>query len=130
MIGERVSKAQTNVVLTAALVKKALRLRLSPEEQPMETKFGRVTTLDMNGPRTTTGPHATATLNRSMRDVRSTISKKRNTKAVSAGKSKLDESIQCAIHDLRCRSTGAGCSILVTRLLQKRRRCEAPFSSH
>jgi DNA sulfur modification protein DndB len=40
MIGGRVSKAQTNVILTGAFVKKTLRLQLSPEEQRTEAKFG------------------------------------------------------------------------------------------
>lgn len=40
MIGGRVSKAQTNVILTGGVVKKALRLPLSPEEQRVEAKFG------------------------------------------------------------------------------------------
>jgi DNA sulfur modification protein DndB len=40
MIGGRVSKAQTNVILTGAFIKKTLRLPLSPEEQRIEGKFG------------------------------------------------------------------------------------------
>jgi len=41
MIGGRVSKAQTNVILTTSVLKKTLRLPLSPEEQRVEAKLSR-----------------------------------------------------------------------------------------
>ncbi|HWO43445.1 MAG TPA: DNA sulfur modification protein DndB [Candidatus Eisenbacteria bacterium] len=41
MVGGRVSKAHNNVILTAAALKKALGLPLSPEEQRVETHFER-----------------------------------------------------------------------------------------
>lgn len=39
MVGGRVSKAHNNVILTAAVLKSALDLRLSPEEQRVEAHF-------------------------------------------------------------------------------------------
>ena len=41
MIGGRVSKAHNNVILTAAVLKRALDLPLSPEEQRVETHLGK-----------------------------------------------------------------------------------------
>ena len=39
MVGGRISKAHNNVILTAAVLKHALDLPLSPEEQRVETQF-------------------------------------------------------------------------------------------
>lgn len=41
MVGGRVSKAHNNVILTAAVIKKALGLTLSPEEKRVEAHFNR-----------------------------------------------------------------------------------------
>lgn len=41
MVGGRISKAHNNVILTAAVLKKALGLVLSPEEKRVETHFNR-----------------------------------------------------------------------------------------
>src|ERR1700740_2690204 len=41
MVGGRVSKAHNNVLLTAIVIKRALGLSLSPEEQKVESNFGK-----------------------------------------------------------------------------------------